>query len=155
MDPRRLREATRAEHEATEALMPLGGADLTREGYAEVLRILEPLVRGWEVWAERNAPADLREMVVRRRRSQWLRADLETMGARPAADGGFVVDWDAVVRGGGGTSGLAETHGRGFEAAFLGAMYVMEGSTLGGRFIARHVEAVLGLEPGQGDAYFQ
>ena len=41
------------------------------------------------------------------------------------------------------------------EAAFLGAMYVMEGSTLGGRFLARHVETVLGLAPGRGDAYFQ
>ncbi len=40
-------------------------------------------------------------------------------------------------------------------AAFLGAWYVMEGSTLGGRFIARHAEAALGLEPGVGDAYFR
>ena len=40
-------------------------------------------------------------------------------------------------------------------AALLGAMYVVEGSTLGGQYIARHVEAVLGLAPGQGDAYFR
>ena len=150
MDPRELREATRAEHEATEALMPLGGADLSREGYAEVLETLEPLVRGWEAWAERNAPDDLREMVVRRRRSHLLRADLQMMGGRTGRDCGAAVDWDAVVRDGiGGETEAA------FEAGFLGAMYVMEGSTLGGRFLARHVEGVLGLEPGRGDAYFQ
>ena len=34
-------------------------------------------------------------------------------------------------------------------------MYVMEGSRLGGQMIARHVEEVLGLVPGRGDAYFR
>ena len=36
----------------------------------------------------------------------------------------------------------------------LGAMYVMEGSTLGGQFIARHVEHVLHLKKGLGNSYF-
>lgn len=40
------------------------------------------------------------------------------------------------------------------KAAFLGAMYVIEGSALGGQYIARHVELALGLVPGHGDAYF-
>src|SRR5580693_9409415 len=40
-------------------------------------------------------------------------------------------------------------------ASLLGAMYVMEGSTLGGQLIARHVELVLGLTAGQGNAYFR
>jgi heme oxygenase len=31
----------------------------------------------------------------------------------------------------------------------------MEGSTLGGQLIARHVELVLGLTAGQGNAYFR
>ena len=37
----------------------------------------------------------------------------------------------------------------------LGAMYVIEGSTLGGQLIGRHVERVLGLTAGQGNAYFR
>jgi heme oxygenase len=41
------------------------------------------------------------------------------------------------------------------KAVFLGAMYVIEGSTLGGQYIARHVEHALGLFPGNGDAYFR
>ena len=153
MDLRFLREATRAEHEATEAMMPLGGADLSRDVYVRVLQVLEPLIRTWETWAERAAPPDLREMLAVRRRSHLLAADLETMGAVAARDEGRV-RWDEVVMGASGTTGDQGQDAR-FEAAFLGAMYVMEGSTLGGRFIARHVEQVLRLEPGQGDRYFQ
>ena len=37
----------------------------------------------------------------------------------------------------------------------LGAMYVIEGSTLGGQYIARHVEGVLGLRMGLGYSYFK
>ncbi len=149
MDPRQLREATRAEHEATEATMPLGGADLTRATYIRVLQALEPIVRSWELWAETNAAADLREMVGRRRRSHLLRADLQALGGEVPGRQEPAIDWDAVVQGRNGEAPGED------EAAFLGAMYVMEGSTLGGRYIARHVEDVLGLEPGVGDAYFQ
>ncbi len=39
-------------------------------------------------------------------------------------------------------------------AGVLGAMYVMEGSTLGGQLIGRHVERVLGLESGRGNSFF-
>ena len=36
----------------------------------------------------------------------------------------------------------------------LGAMYVLEGSTLGGRYITKAVRAKLGLTPGDGCSYF-
>ncbi len=36
----------------------------------------------------------------------------------------------------------------------MGALYVMEGSTLGGQMISRHVEKALGLTPDQGTAFF-
>lgn len=39
-------------------------------------------------------------------------------------------------------------------AAALGAMYVVEGSTLGGAFIAHHAERALGLRADTGCAYF-
>ena len=41
------------------------------------------------------------------------------------------------------------------ESRILGAMYVLEGSTLGGRYIASHVGNVLGLVPGRGDRFFR
>ena len=37
----------------------------------------------------------------------------------------------------------------------LGVAYVIEGSTLGGQFISRHLETTLGLCDGQGYRYFQ
>jgi heme oxygenase len=37
----------------------------------------------------------------------------------------------------------------------LGACYVLEGSTLGGQFIARHLREKLGMQPGEGDRYFR
>lgn len=149
MDPRRLREETRAEHELTESLMPLGGAELTRELYVRVLQVLEPLVRSWETWSADAAPEAWRKVLAARQRSHLLRADLRTLGAGPgpvAAE----ADWTGITAGGQGSVSREEA-----EAMFVGAVYVMEGSTLGGRFIARHVENVLALEPGQGALYFQ
>jgi len=42
----------------------------------------------------------------------------------------------------------------GSEAEMFGAMYVTEGSTLGGRYIARQLEKDLGLSDGQGYSFF-
>lgn len=36
----------------------------------------------------------------------------------------------------------------------MGALYVMEGSTLGGQMISRHVEKTLGYTPSEGTAFF-
>jgi len=41
------------------------------------------------------------------------------------------------------------------QATALGSMYVMEGSTLGGQIISRHLEGKLGLRDGEGYAYYQ
>ncbi len=151
MDPRVLREETRAEHEATEALMPLGGEQLTMEVYVRTLEILYPLLLSWEEWSAKAAPEGLRGMLAARRRSQWLAVDLKALGGGPPEDlAGTAVGWAAVAG-----MGDADHEGPERNAGFLGAMYVMEGSTLGGRFIARHAEATLGLTPGVGDAYFQ
>lgn len=153
MDLRRIREETRPEHEATEAAMPLMAPGLTPALYVDTLRRLWPVLRGWEEWAALAAPASVRTLLAARRRSQWLALDLQMMGVpdadRDAAAAATSIDWTAVIGGSG------ELDPAKFEAAFLGAFYVMEGSTLGGRFIAKHLEAELGLKPGQGDAYFQ
>jgi heme oxygenase len=146
MDLERLRSETRAEHESTESVMPLMQADLSREQYVAVLQKLHPVVSSWERWAVANVPADLLETVNGRQRAALIARDLESMGARiidkargfPAEAIPGLIDSSAVCR-----------------ASFLGAMYVMEGSTLGGQYIARHLEEVLGLQPGEGDAYFR
>ena len=138
--------------------MPLMSPELTQEAYRGVLVRLLPVLRGWERWAAGEAPDAVRGLLPARRRSHLLERDLAFLGA-PAPGPGPLnerepVDWEAVVRGPAVADGHALTP-EAFAAAFLGAMYVVEGSTLGGRFIAGHVEVALGLEPGAGDAYFR
>lgn len=40
-------------------------------------------------------------------------------------------------------------------AQAMGMLYVIEGSTLGGAVIARHIQKTLGIDAGNGAAYFQ
>ncbi len=137
MDLQRLRTETAADHERTEATVPLMAEGLTRAAYAEVLRRMYGFVRGWELWADSHAPEDLRGMLLARQRSGLIAQDLAfldvTLPERVAEFGAS----GAVTR-----------------ASFLGSMYVIEGSTLGGQYIAAHAEKVLSLRPGEGDAYF-
>ena len=136
MDLERLRLETASDHNAVEQSVPLMDDGLTRATYISCLRKLHGIVAAWEEWAAGNAPAWLQPLLATRRRVQLLRLDLTWFGA--AYD-----DKRAIL------PEMPDT------AAVLGAMYVMEGSTLGGQLIARHVEQALGLVSGQGDAYFR
>jgi heme oxygenase (biliverdin-IX-beta and delta-forming) len=156
MDPRRLREATRPEHEATEATLPLMDPGLTRQRYAHVLGCLYPVVQGWEQWAERHAPPELRAFVAARHRAPALAEDLSFLDplfakilSQNPKSSHRAFDPQSIP-------GLHPPNATpGFQAAFLGAMYVIEGSRLGGQFIATHVEQTLHLQPGHGNAYFR
>ncbi len=144
--------------------MPLMAPGLTLDTYKNVLRALLPILRGWESWAAEAAPASLRPLLPARRRSYLIEQDLRVLGAKefdfhpPASD---AIDWPTIVAGQQGVLPGSSA----FHAAFLGAFYVLEGSTLGGRMIARHLESVLGesvlglhgleLQDGRGDAYFR
>ena len=139
MDVDALRALTRDEHERTEAQVSLMDDNLTPAQYADVLRRFYPPVRGWELWAERGAPEAYRPLLAARQRSGMLAADLSFWGAEPLPE--------AL-----GEAWFAEFAG---EAGFMGAMYVVEGSTLGGQYIARRLEERFGLAPGEGDAYFR
>ena len=152
MDLNRLRQATRTEHEATEAVMPLIRAGLTRGIYIRVLCALFPIVAGWESWAVKAAPADVQPMLERRRRLPFLTADLAAFGMTTPTEHGWV-SWPQVIFGS--DDGACHGDAGHYVASLLGGVYVMEGSTLGGRLLARHVEEQLALEPGLGDAYFQ
>lgn len=155
MDLRHLREATRPEHEATETAMPLMDSQLTLETYKAVLGALLPLLRGWERWAAAQAPEALRPLLAARQRSALLEHDLRALGGVGIAEisEAASVDWTRVVLGPEDLRSVLSSSA--FTAGFLGAFYVIEGSTLGGRLIARHLEPVLHLAPGEGDAYFR
>ena len=154
MNPQTLRDQTRSEHEATEALLPLMHAGLTRQEYVAALLALQPVVESWEAWAAAWAPGEFQAVVQARQRGALLRADLARLEVGGEAPGpGADVDWNAVVRDGEEAGpALPGTHT--FAAGFLGALYVVEGSTLGGRHIARHVVAVLGAAYEPATQYF-
>jgi heme oxygenase len=125
--------------------MPLMQAGVTLAQYESVLKRLRSVVTSWETWAQANAPQDLVEMVQARRRGELIEQDLQSLGKIGVAD---PVHFTAER-----IPGL-EFKATSFRAAFLGAMYVVEGSTLGGQQIARHVEETLGLNAKHGAAYF-
>ncbi|HEY4358712.1 MAG TPA: biliverdin-producing heme oxygenase [Acidobacteriaceae bacterium] len=144
-----MRTETRGEHESVEALLPLMSPDLTRELYGNVLRCMHGVVHAWETWAAAHVPERLAGLVRKRRRDALLYADLLVLGEKEGIE--------TLVPPPPFTAAFPDPtlHGDAFEAGFLGAMYVMEGSRLGGQHIARYVEDKLGLAPGVGDAYFR
>ena len=146
MDLAQLRVATRHEHESVEARMPLTDPQLTLDTYTRVLAAMYPVLAGWEQWALANSPADLKDLVTDRKRAHLMQLDLVGLGTRVPKELHF--DGERLPK--------ARSHNSDERrAAFLGAMYVIEGSTLGGQHIARQVEPRLGLSPERGTAYFR
>ena len=127
---RLLRAGTAIEHESLERCLDLLDPDLDRRRLTGVLRQMHGFWRaaeaGLDDWAVRF-PADADAVTwSTRRRAGLFAADLDTLGASPA-DGG---------------PGLPPVAGTD-EA--LGRLYVLEGSTLGGTFIDRHLAGLAGL----------
>ncbi len=128
-----LRQHTRARHDRLEAQLSLLDETLSPARYAALL------VRFHAVWQGLDPKlASLLDPAfwTPRRRLPWLDADLAALRLAPPP---------AIA-----APTLAS------EAAALGALYVVEGSTLGGRIILRHLHH-LGLQPatyfnGYGDA---
>jgi heme oxygenase len=138
MNPDRLKLETALDHSRAEAALNVMSPNLDRTAYIAILRSLFGFVKGWEVWAESISSKGLADEVASRRRSSLLAADL----------GFFSSSLPQSLYGG---PGLPFDD----SAQILGAMYVVEGSTLGGQYIARHVERLFSLVPGQGNLYFR
>ena len=151
MDLKLLREETRREHEATEAAVPLMQPNLTRADYVAVLQRFYGVVCAWDAVAAAEAPAIHLELARQRRRSESLEADLRYFGEVVVKD-----PPDVLLRQMRDLIGdQADTDPDERSSRFLGAMYVVEGSTLGGQYIAHQVEAGLHLQPGEGDRFFR
>jgi heme oxygenase (biliverdin-IX-beta and delta-forming) len=134
----RLRRETTADHRAVEgSLTVLMAQELDQDSYVSCLRRMHGVVAAWEERSAANSPPWLRSLLAGRQRRILLENDLAWFG---------VVDLD------GKRPALPKMND---EASLLGAMYVIEGSTFGGRLIARHVECVLKMSGGQGNAYFR
>ena len=147
MDLQQLRRDTAADHDAVESAVPLMTADLTLDQYISVLRRFHNVVCAWDNWAARHAPTDLQESVAARRRCTLLSRDLEHLQTGPirTTDASVLIEQFQKI---------SQQHSPA-RAAFLGMMYVIEGSTLGGQYIAKHVEQHFGFRRGEGDAYFR
>lgn len=131
-----LKLATAPYHERVEAAMPSLDALATPAGYASALRALHAFHVAWEpaVW---RAPglAETGLDATERRKLPSLERDLHALGIEPSSEHPPAPPMlDA--------------------AAALGALYVLEGATLGGRVIHRRVAGPLGLTPEHGGAYY-
>lgn len=140
----RLKEETRAYHDRIER-DPLSrgmlGAELSRAYYTMVLEAyyglyapMEGRLAGAADWG------DLGFDMARRLKTPLLRADLAHLGVAGAA-----------------LAELPRCEGLPWALSLpgaLGCMYVLEGATLGGQLIARHVQGALGLSAAGGAAFF-
>jgi heme oxygenase len=133
----RLRQETALEHRAVEDALPLMREDLRLEQYTACLQRIYGFVSAWEQSSTSSAPAWMLESLLVRSRLSLLERDLRCFKLRVPQDCSAKLPIFASV------------------ASLFGGMYVMEGSTLGGQLIARHVETVLHLEKGRGNCYFR
>jgi len=135
----RLKTATRAEHDAIEATLDFLGPDLDRHAYQQRLarlftfyEPLEPVLATAADWAHWGIDFGAR------RKTAHLAADLQWLGHSELA---------SLPRCG----ELPPLPGA---AAAFGCLYVLEGATLGGRIIARHLAGTLGFSADSGASYF-
>jgi heme oxygenase (biliverdin-IX-beta and delta-forming) len=149
----RLRLETRCEHDAVEQVLDLMNPLLTRDSYCRHLQRfygfyapLEAVLQA-QILGKRNANrageltwshATCSALGRRLTKAALLRQDLQHLGITPK-DLPFCRDLP-----------LLET-----QAEMLGCLYVVEGATLGGRIITRHVRATLGITPATGGSFFE
>ncbi len=131
----RLREETRPHHEALEKTLNLLSPTLEIARYQSILQRFHAFWSGWKPLVH-GLLAGEPDLLTGRDRTGLLANDLAHFRLTPLpAEGPFppLVEADAA----------------------LGSLYVLEGSTLGGQVISRHLETRLGLRDGAGYAYFQ
>ena len=135
----RLRDETRAEHEAIEAALGLMSESLTPDAYRRTLerfygyyQPFEAAIHAFDGWADWGL--ELGE----RRKLPLLESDLRALGV------------DAPER----LPQCQQLPPLFSMADAFGGLYVMEGATLGGQFISRHIRQTLGVTPETGGRFF-
>jgi heme oxygenase (biliverdin-IX-beta and delta-forming) len=134
-----LRERTGPSHQALESLplsMALVDPGLTREQYVLYLQTMYGMIAEVE---EKIFPvvSELVPDIESRRKKELLLKDMEKLGA-PVPPAGDNLNMEAAT-----------------DLAYaMGIMYVIEGSTLGGRVILKSIDKSLGLNAENGAAYF-
>jgi heme oxygenase len=137
---RRLRAETAELHQALEVRLDLSAAGLRLDRYRAVLRMFYGYYAALEPALAQLAASCGTPGFPLRARASWIARDLEALGAASA-------DVDALAR----CEDLPQLSRR---EHLAGALYVVEGATLGGAIIARDVASHLGLTPARGSAFF-
>lgn len=132
----RLRTETRVHHVRAEEAMGLMSPDLSSDRYVEILRafhiyysLLEPQLAGFSEWEELGC-----EIKARLGKLEKIENDLKYFNASVRKPAPRIVIGDF--------------------AQALGAMYVIEGSTLGGQVISKFLANRFGYVPESGAQYF-
>jgi heme oxygenase len=135
----RLKHETRPQHEAIENALDLMSDGLTVEGYRHRLERLYGFYRPVEqsIYNLDGWPAALELQC--RRKAPLLETDLCVLGIPSPITLPLCQDLPDL---------------QSLSRAF-GCLYVMEGATLGGQFITRHIRRVLGIDPQNGGRFFQ
>lgn len=133
----RLRAATREAHVALEDGLDWRNRVATREGYRGLLARLHGLHAAYEPAIAAALGDDA--FLARRLRLAPLKADLARLGCDEAAIAALPQADPPVLRS---------------PAEALGVLYVLEGSTLGGQVILRHVARLHGFSAEEGGAYY-
>ena len=136
----RLKNETRESHERLERDLDLLGPGYTCDRYTRLLGRFYGYYDPWERLACNSDFPLLRDVLAERGKSNRLASDLRALGlsddrigALPRCD--YLPPADS-------------------EAKILGTLYVMEGATLGGQIISRHVCAAFALRDGRGCSFF-
>ncbi|HEY1228426.1 MAG TPA: biliverdin-producing heme oxygenase [Ramlibacter sp.] len=129
-----MREATASRHAAIDTLLalrqPFGAAH-----YTCVLQGFATFLTAWEPRMAQVLPPQWQSWFAASTRLHLVQQDLAALGLPPAPP-------------------LVASATPNTPAAALGSLYVLEGSALGGQFIAAAARRQLGLTPDHGTAYF-
>jgi len=136
-----LKEATGLSHAALESRLPLLDARMSQGRYRQLLQLFlgyyEPLEAKLLALPHWDAIGfDYAE----RRKTPQLVQDLLVLGDTPES-------LEGIAR-------CKELPTLASQGQLLGCLYVIEGATLGGQIITRHLHANLGLRPSSGAAFF-
>jgi heme oxygenase len=134
----RLRQQTAALHREVEQEVDLLSPTLSRERYIRILQAFHAFFIPCEAALELYCPESLASLWRGRSRAHRLQDDLRFLDSSPIAA----------------AAGTVHVPDLSDPGTWLGALYVTEGSTLGGRIIARYLESHFGWCGGQGYSFF-
>jgi heme oxygenase len=136
----RLRQATEIQHRRVEQDLDLLRPAFTRHDYAALLRRFYGFHQSWEPVVASRLEPELPGFFAPRRKLQYLEADLRYLGC----------ETEDLLR----IRACPELPPLDSLGSVLGSLYVIEGSSLGGRILTRHFAGHLGVGPDAGCRFF-